>query len=479
MKTLPMVTLVCADCASPGAAIVALRKTLTHITPAETLFFTDRDLKIEGINVVKLNDPIRSKREYSRFILKDLNQYIKTDFVLIIQADGYVIDADQWDDEFLNYDLIGAPWPYDHDRRIGNGGFSLRSRKLVTAVATDDLIDVLHPEDQSICIIYKFYLEEKYGITFAPEELAAKFSYELYEPTQKTFGFHGWHWLPYRETVVIKRTGAMGDVIQVEPVLEYFHKNGYRVVLDTLPQFYELFRDHYFPVQFISQLNPNIKAIEYNLDMSYEADPKRLHLDAYYDFCGVPKEERIIRAPRLKYEASGSRKLFKKYVVIHIDEREQASRNVYGIKWSKIVNSLKLKGYTVIQIGLNKHEDIDAIYMATITQDLLAYLIAGCDIFIGVDSGPSHIAVATGRKSIIFFGSVKPEYIHANFETIWPIYREGVCEKPFCWHDTIGTTGTKCYIDNEKPPCTNFEFKTESVFQALIQIINKNKIDGN
>lgn len=455
MINLPEVTLVCIDCINHGAAISAIKKSLFHVKPAKTIFFSDRDFDIPGVETVNLHNPVRSKRDYSSFVLKGLAWYIETDYVLIIQADGYVIDGEQWDDDYLNYDLLGAPWPYDHDRRIGNGGCSLRSKKLLNVVAEDDFIDVLHPEDQSLCIIYKFYLEEKYGIKFAPEELASKFAYELIEPTKKTFAFHGWHWPPYQDTVVIKRTGAMGDVIQTQPILEYFHKKGYRIVLDTLPQFFELFRDHFFPIHFKPYFNPDIPYKEYNLDMSYESDPKKLHLEAYYDFCGIPKEERVIKNPELKYYANIQTKLFKKYAVIHIDEREQPGRNVYGIHWPEIIKQLKDKGLTPIQIGKNMHEDTGALYMSTITQDLLAYLICGCDLFIGTDSGPSHIAVATKRKSIIFFGSVNPAYIHPDISNVYPIYQT-VCEKPFCWHESIGTTGTNCYIDNSHPPCTRF-----------------------
>jgi len=465
------VTLICADCVNPGAALAAIKQTLEHITPKRIIFFTDKPILAGKIDTIVLKNPIKSKREYSRFILKDLNKYIETEFVLIIQADGFVIDGEQWDDNFLQYDLLGAPWPYDHDRRIGNGGCSLRSKKLLEAVANDEMIDVLHPEDQSLCIIYKFYLEEKYDIRFAPEELAEKFSYELIEPKAKTFAFHGFHWRPYQETVVIKRTGAMGDVIQVEPVLEYFHRKGYRVVLDTLPEFYELFQNHYFPIHFKPHFNPEITYIEYNLDMSYESNPKRLHLRTYFDFCGVPSDEQVIRNPRLSFPVTDQMKLFKKYVVIHIDDREQQSRNVRGIDWLRLIGLLRSQGYTVIQIGKNTHEDTGALYMNTVNLNLLAYLIAGCDLFIGTDSGPSHIAVATKRPAIIFFGSVKPGYIHADHSNIHPIANI-VCEKPFCWHESVGTTGTACYIDNDHPPCNQFE--TERVLYAIEKLLCKN-----
>ena len=35
-----------------------------------------------------------------------LASYIETDFVLIVQYDGFVLHAQAWDDDFLNYDYI-------------------------------------------------------------------------------------------------------------------------------------------------------------------------------------------------------------------------------------------------------------------------------------------------------------------------------------------------------------------------------------
>ena len=36
-----------------------------------------------------------------------------------------------WDPKFLNYDYIGALWPHYKENQVGNGGFSLRSKKLL------------------------------------------------------------------------------------------------------------------------------------------------------------------------------------------------------------------------------------------------------------------------------------------------------------------------------------------------------------
>ena len=45
-------------------------------------------------------------------------------------------------------------------------------------------------EDVQICRVYDDKLEYEYGIKFAPEELAYRFSYEHSTPPFPTFGFH-------------------------------------------------------------------------------------------------------------------------------------------------------------------------------------------------------------------------------------------------------------------------------------------------
>ncbi|MBR9844688.1 MAG: glycosyltransferase [Algicola sp.] len=145
-------------------------KLLTHFESGD-----DRVVKIQKIDTIEA---------YSHFMVKQLNAYVSTDFVLIIQYDGFVVNPDQWNDEFLNFDYIGAPTKWG----MGNGGFSLRSKKLLEILANDSKIDSVHPEDYSICKTYKSYLEDK-GIVFAPLEIAHGFSVEngIWE---QQFGYH-------------------------------------------------------------------------------------------------------------------------------------------------------------------------------------------------------------------------------------------------------------------------------------------------
>ena len=87
------------------------------------------------------------------------------------------------------YDYIGAVWPQFPETPVGNGGFSLRSRRLLDAMQDPDAV-IRHAEDKCIAITNRRLLEGKHGIRFAPAEVAEQFSVER-TPWHPAFGFHG------------------------------------------------------------------------------------------------------------------------------------------------------------------------------------------------------------------------------------------------------------------------------------------------
>ena len=74
--------------------------------------------------------------------------------------------------------------------RVGNGGFSLRSHRLLEALQ-DPRITLIEAEDTTIGRSFRPLLEGEYGIRFATEALADRFSFEAAYPIGKPFGFHG------------------------------------------------------------------------------------------------------------------------------------------------------------------------------------------------------------------------------------------------------------------------------------------------
>lgn len=191
---IPDTTLCCIDCSNHALAIRALKLSMAGCEFPRALFFTDRDFDLDPIKTLQI-EPIRSLQDYSRFVMKDLLRYVDTEYVLLIQWDGYVVNPALWSAQFLLFDYTGARWPHEAlsipaEHAVGNGGFSLRSRTLLEALQ-DPRIAASHPEDAAICRTHREYLERRYGIAFAPAEVADRFSFEHVEPAAPTFGFHG------------------------------------------------------------------------------------------------------------------------------------------------------------------------------------------------------------------------------------------------------------------------------------------------
>lgn len=196
MIALPDITLCCIDCVTPRLAMRALRQSLGQCAFGAALLLTDADISDDQVQVRRIA-AINDKRGYSAFVLKHLLPHIATDFALLVQWDGYVVDGTRWEDGFRAVDYIGAPWSWrPAGQQLGNGGFSLRSRRLLAILAGPE-VPVGHPEDALICRSLRPSLEAR-GIRFADPETARRFAVEI-EPVVHdqgpSFGFHGLHHL--------------------------------------------------------------------------------------------------------------------------------------------------------------------------------------------------------------------------------------------------------------------------------------------
>ena len=211
MNTRDAITLVAVDCAYAHLSATALARSAALLPVARVLLLTDAQIAHEGIEVVAIA-PIRSRAAYSQFMVKELANYITTDYALVVQWDGFVIDGSQWAREFWNYDYMGAKWPHvAGEFRVGNGGFSLRSKRLLNALTDPEItLNADENEDEAICVRHRDFLETKYAIVFADERVADRFAFDVSRPVGPTLGFHGvfnfWQVLTDEELTVFART---------------------------------------------------------------------------------------------------------------------------------------------------------------------------------------------------------------------------------------------------------------------------------
>ena len=234
---MPTLSITCIETRAIAQAITAIERTLACAEFKKIYWISTKALpkRLQGVEVVNLliNDFKDFAGDVNQLCLQIIPKIVTTDFNLMIQVDGFAVNRDAWSDEFWKYDYIGAPWPWMwgggppwNGPIVGNGGFSLRSRKLYSAL-NDICIDwrsdhlardprssqreyygILPsgahfiPEDLLICLWYRDILERRYGIRFCGPDLASQFSVETVHPSMnkwlgKSFGFHGICAAPY------------------------------------------------------------------------------------------------------------------------------------------------------------------------------------------------------------------------------------------------------------------------------------------
>lgn len=214
MIQLNNVTLIAVTSIKIQEHISALMHSMRGIKFAETKLVTSEEVvsQMPGIKIEKCRK--LDYVDYSRFCIYDLYKHVDTDFCMLIHHDGFVVRPDKWEESFLDYDYIGAPWPVKNDAyispfgehiRVGNGGFTIRSKKLLNVPNHHDVVFEVNTgdfykhmnagsynEDGCICVHNK-HVYEAAGCKFAPVALAARFSQETQVPETEgiySFGFH-------------------------------------------------------------------------------------------------------------------------------------------------------------------------------------------------------------------------------------------------------------------------------------------------
>lgn len=203
---IPDVTLIAVSSINIPETIKALQKSCEEIDfGAVKLISHERTGSLPKEIKFEKCSKINNIMDFNHLAFSDLGKYIQTSHALLVQNHAYIINPTCWDNDWLQYDYIGAPWQWQKNSyisntgdhvRVGNGGFSLRSKKLLELPKKLGLPlkqeQGFWNEDGNICCYYRREFLEA-GIKYAPVEVAAKFSFENEVPENKgikTLGFH-------------------------------------------------------------------------------------------------------------------------------------------------------------------------------------------------------------------------------------------------------------------------------------------------
>jgi len=206
----------------PNVTLIAISSVKIPAT-IKALEYSSKDIEFGAIKLVSdikpddLPDNITHKlcpkmsniNEWNYAAIYELPKHVDTEFCMLIHDNGFVINADSWKPEFLDYDYIGAPWPEPRDDfsykditgeviRVGNS-VSLRSKKLLDLPIELNMewkaFHGYYNEDGFICVNYR-HLYKEHGCKFANLDIAKYFSHESMIPEIRgiePFAFHNYN----------------------------------------------------------------------------------------------------------------------------------------------------------------------------------------------------------------------------------------------------------------------------------------------
>jgi hypothetical protein len=167
----------------------SVRRTLSLVEFDDILLFSGHTFMLPAPTI---RVDIHSSLDAQKLYWSGVRPYLKTSHALFAHWDSWVVNPDCWQDEFMQCDWLGARWSFHKPpHNVGNGGFSLRSKRLMDVLETErDRLPVALPEDDAICRRYRPYLEQNYNLRWGTEEQAMRFANESDNTEPLGFGFH-------------------------------------------------------------------------------------------------------------------------------------------------------------------------------------------------------------------------------------------------------------------------------------------------
>jgi len=223
---------------------------------------------------------------------------------------------------------------------------------------------------------------------------------------------------------IIRRRASSGDVLLATAVVKAVRERCPQSAIMVETDFPEIFAGNTRITRVSRQLQPVKGAKVIDLDMAYENRPERHIIKAYEEVAQLGPIE-------LRSEYFGDRHNYKRpidlpegpWVAIHAGPTTWEGKNWPEERWNTLIQYLDHQlGYKILLVGnqgynLGSHRDQRGL---TNVHELAAHLRA-CDLFIGVDSFPMHMAQAVGTPVVPLFGVTSAKYILTFGSKAYPV----------------------------------------------------------
>lgn len=217
----------------------------------------------------------------------------------------------------------------------------------------------------------------------------------------------------FAHRVLVRRTGAIGDVFLLGPVLKAVRKRVPRTEITVCTLFPEIFRGNPDVHRAVlpSELNGEFDET-YDLDLAYERRPKIPVIQAYAEACRVKADGLPMLYTNRKEEAWADQivPVGGKVLAIHPGPTAWEGRNWPLERFSEVSLRFQSAGWKVLLVGSPGSPVVcDLDLRGKTTVHSLASVLRRCSAFVGIDSFPMHVAVSVNIPVVAVFGCILPE----------------------------------------------------------------------
>lgn len=209
--------------------------------------------------------------------------------------------------------------------------------------------------------------------------------------------------------IVVRRSGALGDVILTTPVIRRLRFEYPDDQIHILTAYPDVFRDN--PYATSTSEYTGTPDLFVDLDLAYEKQPQRHIVHAYMDAVFGDVGPTINHSTELFL--TGSPAMFSRdrsYVAVHAAVAGWANRTLPRETWLSVIKGIQAAGLWPILIG-SPRDDVpgaDVTRFSTTDIHAIAKLIRGCAAFVGSDSGLLHVAGTTRTPIVGVFTCASP-----------------------------------------------------------------------